>query len=402
MKVLQINSVCGVGSTGRIATDIHHALIEQGHESFIAFGRGEAKNCDTAIRIGNDFDVYSHVALTRLFDKHGFGSVLSTKDFVKKVKKINPDIIHLHNIHGYYINIDELFKLLVELKKPVVWTLHDCWSFTGHCTYFEFENCKKWMTYCKECPQKRKYPKSFFIDNSTDNFNFKTSRINSLSNITFVTPSVWLKTIFQLSMIKSKDVITINNGINTRVFSPTKRNPNLLAALDGKFVILGIANVWDERKGLAYFLELSEMLRYDEIILLVGLKNNVIKNIPKNIIPMKRTDNVEQLAELYSSAHVFINPTLEDNFPTTNIEALCSGIPVITFNTGGSVEVINDFNGYVTEDKNVTSLRSSIDRVRSNYESNLINANKISFDAKGNYDISNMIESYLLLYNRKS
>src|SRR5690554_6445846 len=143
MKVLQVNSVCGIGSTGRIATDINNILIEQGHESYIAYGRDLPKNCENAIRIGTKIDNYTHVAKTRLLDKHGFGSIKATKEFINKVIDINPDIIHLHNIHGYYINIEILFDYLKEANKPVVWTLHDCWSFTGHCSNFDYVGCDK-------------------------------------------------------------------------------------------------------------------------------------------------------------------------------------------------------------------------------------------------------------------
>lgn len=176
MRILQINSVCGIGSTGRIVTDIHNMLIEQGHESYVAYGRGLPLNCNNTIRIGNKFDNYMHVAKTRIFDKHGFGSKKATQDFIKMVKELDPDIIHLHNIHGYYINIEILFKYLKEANKPVVWTLHDCWAFTGHCAYFDYVNCGKWEMGCYKCPQKKEYPKSFLLDNSKWNY-FKKSKV---------------------------------------------------------------------------------------------------------------------------------------------------------------------------------------------------------------------------------
>ncbi|MBG0764208.1 MAG: glycosyltransferase [Tissierellales bacterium] len=192
MKVLQINSVCGIGSTGRIATDIHNILIDQGHESYIAYGRDLPKNCDNAIRIGTKIDNYTHVLKTRLLDKHGFGSKQATIEFIDKVKKLNPDIIHLHNIHGYYINIEILFDYIKEAKKPVVWTLHDCWSFTGHCSHFDYIGCEKWKTGCFDCPQKHEYPKSLFFDNSNWNYSKKREIFSGIDEMAIVTPSNWL------------------------------------------------------------------------------------------------------------------------------------------------------------------------------------------------------------------
>jgi putative colanic acid biosynthesis glycosyltransferase len=213
MKVLQINSVCGIGSTGRIATDIHDILIEQGHESYIAYGRDLPKNCENAIRIGTKIDNYTHVAKTRLLDKHGFGSIKATKEFINKVIDINPDIIHLHNIHGYYINIEILFDYLKEANKPVVWTFHDCWSFTGHCAYFDYVGCNKWKTGCYSCPEKKAYPSSLIFDNSKNNYINKKEIFTVVKNLTIVTPSQWLANLVQESFLNEYPVKVINNGI---------------------------------------------------------------------------------------------------------------------------------------------------------------------------------------------
>ena len=166
MKVLQINSVCGVGSTGRIATDLHSVLQAQGHESCIAYGRGKKINCEDTIKIGNKLDNYVHVVQTRLLDRHGLGSYRATKKFIEQINQIGPDIIHLHNIHGYYINIKLLFDYLRKANKPVIWTLHDCWAFTGHCSHFDYIGCNKWKSGCEQCPQKKEYPTSLGKDNS--------------------------------------------------------------------------------------------------------------------------------------------------------------------------------------------------------------------------------------------
>jgi len=310
MKVLQINSVCGMGSTGRIATDIHNSLIDLGHESYIAYGRDLPKNCDDAIRIGTKFDNYINVAKTRLLDEHGFGSKKATKEFINKVKDINPDIIHLHNLHGYYTNIEVLFNYLKEANKPVVWTLHDCWSFTGHCTYFDYVGCDKWKTGCNSCPEKKAYPSSFIFDNSKNNYINKKEIFTRVKNLTIVTPSQWLANLVQESFLNEYPVKVINNGIDLNTFRPNAGDFRKIFNLNGKFIILGVASVWDRRKGLKYFVELADKLSEDEVIVLVGLTEKQIKKIPKNIIGITRTNNVEELVDIYSSADVFVNPTL--------------------------------------------------------------------------------------------
>ena len=222
MKVLQINSVCGIGSTGRIATDIHHILTEQGHESYIAYGRNLPMNCENTIRIGKKFDNYSHVAFTRIYDKHGFGSIKATKEFIEKIKELNPDIIHLHNIHGYYINIELLFDYLKKANKPVVWTLHDCWAFTGHCAHFDYIQCRKWQTGCEKCPQKTSYPSSYIFDHSKENYKKKKEIFTGVNNLIIVTPSKWLANLAKKSFLGDYPIEVINNGIDLDHFKPIR------------------------------------------------------------------------------------------------------------------------------------------------------------------------------------
>ena len=362
MKLLQINTVCGRGSTGRIATDIHKLLLEQGHESVIAYGRGEAINCDNAIKIGNKIDFYNHALKTRLLDKHGFGSKKATKNFIDRIIDYNPDIIHLHNIHGYYLNIEILFNFLKEFNKPVVWTLHDCWAFTGHCAYFDYANCYKWETHCQKCPERKSYPKSIFIDNSYSNFEKKKKLFRGLDKLTLVTPSEWLAKLVKRSFLKEYTVKVINNGIDLSVFKPSPSNFRKRYNLENKFIILGVANKWEKRKGFEYFIKLSKLIEPDETIVMVGLSKRQLKQLPKNIIGITRTNNVQELAEIYTTADVFFNPTLEDNFPTTNLEALACGTPVITFNTGGSIEAIDSSTGYIVEKGDLQEVKQIIQR----------------------------------------
>jgi len=364
MKVLQINSVCGIGSTGRIVTDIHNMLLEQGHESYVAYGRDLPKNCNNSIRIGSKIDNYTHAAITRVFDKHGFGSKRSTIEFIDKVERINPDIIHLHNIHGYYINIEILFKYLKESRKQVVWTLHDCWSFTGHCSHFDYVGCKKWEKECYDCPQKKRYPTSFCFDNSRKNYNIKKLLFTGIENMTIVTPSKWLYKTAKKSFLKEYPVKVINNGIDLDIFKPTDNNFREIKGIDDKFIILGVANVWNDRKGFQCFIELSSMLADDEIIVLVGLTEKQKRHIPDNIIGITRTNDTKELVEIYTASNVFVNPTLEEVLGMTNIEALACGTPVITYNTGGSVESIGEKCGYVTKNKDSKNIYNEIKILR--------------------------------------
>jgi putative colanic acid biosynthesis glycosyltransferase len=398
IRVLQINSVCGIGSTGRIATDIHQVLKEQGHESYIAFGRDEPKNCDSVIRIGSNWDVYRHVALTRVFDKHGFGSKRATRAFLREVDKLNPDIIHLHNIHGYYLNVELLFDYLKVADKLVIWTLHDCWAFTGHCSHFDYIGCTKWRTGCFDCPQKEEYPKSVLFDNSRDNFFRKKTAFTGVKNLTIVTPSQWLAGLVGDSFLGDYPVKVINNGIDLSVFKPTPSDFRQRYSLENKFIILGVANVWTEKKGFYYFIELSGHLMPDEVIVLVGLTEKQKATLPSGIIGIKRTNSVEELAEIYSDADVFINLTLEDNFPTTNLEALACGTPVITFDTGGSAESIDKTYGFIARQGSLDDTLNFIRIVKKNrkkvYEENCLNR------ARRLYDKKDRFADYISMYER--
>lgn len=372
MKVLQINSVCGVGSTGRIATDLHQILIEQGHESYIAYGRDFPKNCDQAIRIGTKIDNYAHVALTRIYDKHGFGSKKATKQLITKIEQLAPDVIHLHNIHGYYINIELLFNYLKKANKRVVWTLHDCWAFTGHCAHFDFIHCNKWKTGCNNCPQKNTYPSSWVNDNSNDNYVMKKELFTGIKSMTIVTPSKWLANLVKESFLSEYPIKVVNNGIDLDVFRPTKSDFRKKFSLENKFIILGVANTWSKSKGLEHFIELSNEINNNEVIVMIGLTQKQLDNLPNNIIGLKKTHNIIELAKIYSTADVFLNPTLEDNFPTTNIEALACGTPVITFDTGGSSENINDKCGIVVEKNSTNALKKAIEIVYEKRKSSYI------------------------------
>ena len=398
MKILQINSVCGVGSTGRIATDLYKVLEEQGHECKIAYGRGTSPEGIDSIKIGSKLDNYTHVFKTRVFDKHGFGSVNSTKKFIEEVEEYDPDIIHLHNIHGYYINIEILFNYLKEANKPVIWTLHDCWAFTGHCSHFDYIGCDKWKYGCKKCIQKNEYPASKVMDNSKFNYEKKKELFTSVKNMTIVTPSKWLANLVKESFLAKYPVEVINNGIDLDVFKPTESNFRAEYNLQDKFIVLGVASVWTERKGLKYFIELSKDLSDDYKIVIVGVNKKQKKELPKNILAITRTNNVNELAEIYTAADIFVNPTLEEVLGLTNLEALACGTPVITFKTGGSVECIDNISGFIVEKEDISKLKEIIKLTFKNNKyikaSNCINRVRYKFKNEHNYF------KYVALYNK--
>lgn len=362
MKVLQINSVCGVGSTGRIATDLYKVMKENGIESKIVFGIGNAENIpkEDAFKFGNKFDYYVHNAVSRITDRAGFYSKINTLKLLKFIKSYEPDIIHIHTIHGYYVNIEILFNFLKEYKKPVIWTLHDCWSFTGHCAHFDLIGCTKWKTQCYNCPIHREYPKSF-TDNSRHVYKLKKQLFTGVENLTIVTPSQWLADLVKQSFLKDHTIRIINNGINLDVFKPIENDIKIKYQCENKYLILGVAFGWGKKKGLDIFIELSKRLDENKYkIMLVGTDEHIDKDLPDNIISIHRTQNQNELAEIYSAADLFVNPTREDTYPTVNMESLACGTPVLTFNTGGSPEIIDETCGMVVEKDDIDSMYNEI------------------------------------------
>lgn len=347
-KIIFINVVPN-GSTGNICKKLYKAAEKNGFVCYFAFGRGEITQEYRSIKIGCKRDVIAHVAKSRIFDSCGFESKDATFKFLKKLDYIKPDIVHLHNLHGYYINIELLFKYFKTHKNiRVIWTLHDCWSFTGHCAHFQYENCKKWKTYCYDCPRTHLYPKAY-IDRSTHNYYKKKELFYGLSNLELVVPSKWLANLVQQSFLNNYPIRIINNDIDTQIFYPTQSNILKKYNLNDKRIILGVASQWKQRKGLEFFIQLSKKLSQKYQIVLIGVSAKEKKNLPSNILGIERTENQKELAKWYSAAYVYLNPTLEDNYPTTNLEAASCGTPVLTFNTGGSFESTLGYGMIVNE-----------------------------------------------------
>lgn len=344
MKVLLINSVCGIGSTGRICTDLAQQFEAAGDEVKIAYGRKGTvpeQFQKYAVRIGTDWDCKMHALQTRLFDTHGFGSKHATKKFLQWAEEYKPDLVWLHNIHGYYINVEMLFEWIKKHPEmQVKWTLHDCWAFTGHCSYFTAVKCAQWKNHCSYCSQLRRYPACYAMSSVRRNFARKRAAFTGVPNLTLITPSKWLADLVKQSFLKEYPVEVHYNTIDTTIFKPTPSDFRERYGLQDKNIVLGVANVWEDRKGLFDFYKLAEMLDDHYAIVLVGLSEKQTENLPKNIKGIQRTNSPKELAAIYTAADVFVNPTYEDNYPTVNLEAQACGTRVITYDTGGSKETL--------------------------------------------------------------
>lgn len=365
MKALFVNEVCGVTSTGRICTDLAGMLEQRGWECKVAYGRKTvpAQYEKYAVRIGNKMGVYAHVLGSRLFDNTGFYSYFATKKFIRWVEEYDPDVIHLHNLHGYYIHLGVLFDYLHRCGKPIFWTLHDCWTFTGHCSHYDYIGCDKWKTECHDCPMTREYPKSLWWDRSKRNYVDKKKLFTGIDRLSIITPSDWLRQQVEQSFLGEYPVRTITNGIDTDVFNPTYGDFRHKNGLKDKTVLLGVANVWTQRKGRDDFFRLASELDERYRLVLVGDLRGV--ECPENILHISHTNNPQELAEIYSAADVFLNLTCEDTYPTTNLESLACGTPVITYRTGGSPESVPDCCGRVIDRGDVAAVHKALDEVLS-------------------------------------
>lgn len=342
MRIVQLNTVPNL-STGTVMLENHKRYVAEGHESWRMWGRGREPENEYEFKFGTDFGVRIDVLETRLFGKAGFHSKAATKRLLAKLDEVKPDLVHLHNVHGYYVNIEMLFEWLAKSSCQVEWTLHDCWAFTGHCAYFTFANCEQWKTQCaceKACCQLDAYPKTISKTSCKWSFEQKKRLFTALprERMSLITPSKWLADLTRESFLKHYPVEVRYNTIDTSTFKPVMSSFRERNRLQGKFIVLGVASTWSERKGLDDFLLLSEMLDDEAAIVLVGLSREQIDALPKNVIAISRTESKQELAEIYSTSDVFFNPTKEDNYPTVLLEAQSCGLPVVTYDVGGCRE----------------------------------------------------------------
>ncbi len=391
MKVVQINQVC-YGSTGKISIGISKLLTEHGIENYIYYTYG---NCDypLAVKYASNLQTKVYSIISRLGGKYGFYYRNITRKLIRELDRIKPDIVHLHNIHGHNVNLSFLFSYLRQKNIKVVWTFHDCWALTGYCTHFDLIKCEKWKTECNDCVQSRKY--SWLFDKSEWIHRQKKELLKNFNNLTIVTPSKWLANLVKESFLKDAAIEIIPNGIDLRIFSPTQSDFRKYYNLTDKRIILGVAMSFDENKGFSHFLKLSRMLDDSFRIVLVGVSNEQMKELPDNIIGIEKTANQKELAQIYSAADIFVNCTLEDTFPTVNLEALACGTPIITFKTGGSPEAVYSNTGIVVEQGNISALLDAILQISSK------DLSKECLDiAKTFYDEKKCFLNYIQLYNR--
>ncbi len=396
MKVLYINGV-PYGSTGRIMFSLADEVEKRGGDALCTSGFTWNKPQR------NDYFITSgivgkklHTELSKISGKHGGYSRFSTLKLISKIKKFNPDIIHLHNIHGWFLNFEMLFGYFKKSKKKIVWTFHDCWNFTGGCPHFDALGCEKWKTGCFDCMYKG-YPETFF-DCSEAQFKRKKELFTGVESLYIVTPSRWLKSKVEESFLNCYPVAVINNGIDLSVFKPRTHSEKIRQkyGIKTKYMIIGVSFAWDNKKGLDTFVELSSILGDEYTVVLVGTDKMVEKSLPENIVSVNRTSSVEELADLYSAADVFVNPTLEDTFPTVNIEALACGTPIASFNTGGSPEIFCEKSGISVKKGDVASLRRAIVDI---CENNCFSSEACVKRAK-QFDKTLFLERYMDLYER--
>ena len=363
MRIVQINGGAK-GSTGKIMMGIAEVARAQGHEVMCASpitttNRDAGEDCGY-YRIGTFNSRRLNVALARITGFNGCFAWFETYKLLKKIDEFKPDIIHLHNLHDSYINLPMLFSYIKKHNVPTVWTLHDCWAFTGQCPHFTIAKCDKWKTGCYGCPQYKAYPSSLY-DNTKRMWQLKKKWFTGVKNMTIVTPSEWLAGLARESYLKQYPIEVINNGIDLNVFKPTHSNFREQYGIPGdKYIVLGVSFAWGYRKGLDCFVEMAEKLGERYQIVLVGTDNEIDKNLPQSIISIHRTQNQKELAEIYSAADVFAMPTREENYPTVNMEAIACGIPVVTFRTGGSPEMLDDKTGKVVEANNIEVTEKAI------------------------------------------
>lgn len=376
LKVVQINSSCEFGSTGRITVEISKKLDARGIENYIFYSGNRKSQEKNGVLINSKLSIRVHQFLSRILGDQGWHSYFSTRRLVRRLNKIMPDIIHLHNLHGYYLHIGVLFSYLSNTNAKIIWTLHDCWAFTGHCAHFTGVECDKWKEHCGDCPQKKEYPYSCFWDRSSILFERKKRLYNAVPNMTITTVSEWLGNVTaQSKLLQTHNICVIPNGVDIQIFrprTPLKKINNI--DISNKQVILGVANVWSDRKGLSDFKKLSCMISNDFVIVLVGVKKEQQIDMPRNIICVERTASVAVLAELYSTASVYFNASIEETFGLTTIEAMACGTPVITYQSTACAEPVTSNTGIVVNPKDLEGVWLAIQKICSEGKNHFFDA----------------------------
>lgn len=393
IKLLQINVTANWGSTGRIAEAINKKAKEKGWECYIAYGRNSNPSDSTLIKVGNTIDVYSHYLENKLFDNEGLASRKATDKLIQQIKELSPDIIHLHNIHDHWINYKILFDFFATIDTPIVWTQHDCWAFTGGCCYYSLSKCNKWQSECKNCIRRR----NRLFDQSNKHFKLKRQIFQYINNLTVVPVSSWLEREVRQSLLSKFPIVTIHNGVDIDVFKPiestsvrTKYNIN------NKFFLVAVANIWSRRKGFNDYIALANLLSPDCVLMMIGLTNKMIDELPDNIIGIPATSNTNELVNIYSEADVVLNLSYEETFGLTTVEGMACGTPAIVYNVTASPELITTGTGAVASVGNIHEVLehiNTIKRIGSHYYSNKCRKHVVD-----NYNLDSCFEKYIQLY----
>lgn len=365
MKILALNTFAGSGSTGRIALDIAQYAAGQGSETIIGFGAGDVplEAQQFALRIGGRAGRKWHGALRKLLDGEGYGSLAATLRLISFLKVYRPDVVHLHNLHGCYLNHRLLFRALRASGVPVLWTLHDCWPFTGHCAYFDFIGCDRWQTACHHCPQLRGYPTCIGADGSARNYRRRRKLFTDVPNMTLAVPCRWMGELVSHSFLANHPVRVVYNGVNRDVFRPIPSDIRQKHGITEPYVALAVASEWEERKGVRHLPEIAASLGGEYRLVVLGLSKAQIEALPNGVLGLPRTASPRELVAWYTAADCFVNPTLEDNMPLVNLEAMACGTPVAVFATGGCPECIAKGCGIVAPRGDVPALVQAVQQL---------------------------------------
>ena len=402
MRILQINTVSGYSSTGRTCVELADFLEKKGHDSYIAYGQG-ATSFEKSYKIGGVLENHLHNIGSRLYGKQGYFSTKGTINLIKLINKIDPDVIHLRNLHGNYLNIEILFDYLLKVQKPVVWSLHDCWAFTGKCAHYTDATCYKWETECHTCPQVKKYPASIFLDQTKKMFRDKSKWFNSINNLTIVPVSKWLETEVKKSFFKYKNINQIYNWINHDIFKPLKVKEKVKVKAkygisSAKFIVLCVSAAWNSTSNkYVDVIKLSNLIDHNTIqIVLVGKIKK--QELTKNIIHLPYLHGEEELSKIYSIADTYVHLSTEDTFGKVIAEAMSCGTPAIVYNSTACPEIIGEGCGYVVEKRNVRIIYEKIQIIKENgkkkYSSNCRNY------AIDNFDLDTNINKTIKCYNQ--
>lgn len=395
-KVLFINAI-PYGSTGKIVDGIARVANEQEAQTliYLSWTKEYRKSDREDVIVGSFLGKFLHICRAKLTGKNGLYSKRDTKKLLKIIDKYKPDVINLHILHCWCINLPMLFNHIKKNNIRVVWTFHDCWAFTGQCPHFIMAKCDKWKTGCFDCQQYREYPGAY-VDKTEKMYKLKKEWFTGVKDMTIVTPSKWLASLVKESFLKEYPVEVINNGIDLNIFKPTESNFREKYGLENKKIVLGVAFGWGRRKGLDVFLEIAKILPANYQIVLVGTDEATDKLLPNNIISIHRTANQKELAEIYTASDVFANPTREDTFPTVNMEALACGTPVVTFKTGGSPEILDDTCGTVVDVDDIGAFEHGI--IRACEDESFTREACIA--RAQNFDKNNKFKEYVELFNK--